>query len=225
VQVAILVQARMNSARLPGKVLREVRGQPLLAYLTERLAACRDAPTIVVTSTSDRDDAVAAFCVAAGLLCHRGPEADVSTRFAEAGERFELDAFCRVSGDSPLLDPALVDRALTLFRRDEYDLVTNVRPRTFPPGQSIEVVRAEAFLQALPTMDAEQREHVTQRLYDPALGLRIANFAADRDYGDLRLAVDTEEDLERIEALIAAMERPAREYGLDALADLAGVAA
>lgn len=213
----------MNSERLPGKVLREVCGRPLLAYLVERLAGCRDAPTIVATSTSEHDDAVAAFCAAAGVLCHRGPEDDVASRCAEAAERFGLTAFGRVSGDSPLLDPVLVDRAVTLFRRDEYDLVTNVRPRTFPPGQSVEVVRVDAFLAALPSLEAQQREHVTQHLYDAGLGLRIANFAADRDYGDLRLAVDTEEDLERIEALVAAMERPHWEYGLDEIARLAAV--
>lgn len=211
----------MSSVRLPGKVLREICGRPLLAYLIERLAGCREAPTIVATSTSGSDDAVAAFCAAAGVPCHRGPEEDVAARFVEAAEHFSLTAFGRVSGDSPLLDPALVDRAVTLFQRDEYDLVTNVRPRTFPPGQSVEVVRVDAFLAALPSLEAQQREHVTQHLYDPGLGLRIANFAADRDYGDLRLAVDTEEDLERIEALVAAMERPHWEYGLDEIALLA----
>lgn len=216
--IGAIVQARTGSARLPRKVLLELAGKPLLVHVLDRLARARglDA-TVVATSDEPGDDAVAALCAAHGTPCVRGPHEDVAARFALAAREHRLDAFVRVSGDSPLLDPALVDRAVARFREGDVDLVTNVRPRSFPPGQSVEVVATQRFLQLLPKMTTvHEREHVTPLLYDS--GLRIARVDSGRDYGDLSLTVDTAEDLERIAGLI---RRVGTEASLDEIAGAA----
>src|SRR4051794_2173021 len=113
---AAVVQARSGSTRLPGKVLREVGGRPLLAYLLERLehAVLIDG-VVVATSDDASDDSVVAFCRTVGADCHRGPVADVAGRILGAVRERDLDAFVRISGDSPLLDQGLVDRAVALL--------------------------------------------------------------------------------------------------------------
>jgi spore coat polysaccharide biosynthesis protein SpsF len=222
-RVGAIVQARMGSARLPGKVLREAAGRPLLSYLLERLERVRGLDAIVVaTSREPADDPVAAFCCAQAVPCVRGSEHDVAGRFLLAVDEAGLEAFVRVNGDSPLLDGRLVERALELFRALAPDLVTNVHPRTYPPGESVEVVAAAPFRRAYAEMDeAADLEHVTRFLYRHAERFRIENFTARRSYGDLSLAVDTPEDLARVDALLARLERPHWSYGVDELAELA----
>jgi spore coat polysaccharide biosynthesis protein SpsF len=217
--IAVVVQARMSSARLPGKVLATVAGRPLLGYLLERLAlARRPDSTIVATSDEPGDDPVAAFASDSGVRVHRGALADVAGRFAAVAEWFELDALVRVSGDSPLLDPAIVDRAVELYEVGGVDLVTNVFPRSFPVGQSVEVLSRAALERVLAeTADPEDREHVTRWAYANQDRYRILNFVHERDASGVRLAVDSPEDLRRIERIVAAMSAPHTEYGLPEL--------
>lgn len=221
-RVGAVVHARMSSARLPGKVLREIAGRPLLAYLVERLQHATGLDTIVVATSSDgRDDAVAVFASSRGLACHRGPLDDVATRVLEAAERYDLDAVVRLSGDSPLLDQRLVERAVRLFvdgRR--CDLVTNVHPRTYPRGQSVEVVGTDTLRRALDRMTTEDREHVTPFFYRNRTSYRIVNFTSEQDRSRIGLTVDTEPDARRIEAIIMRMTRPHWEYGLDDILEL-----
>lgn len=215
-KIGVFVQARMTSARLPGKVLREARGKPMLEYLLERLDHCATArPVIVLTSTDPSDDPIAEFCRQRGRECFRGDLHDVAGRFGEALTAYELDAFVRLSGDSPLLDPALVDRAVRLFESGSYDVVTNVMPRTFPPGQSVEVVSAEAFARAQPWMaEPEHREHVTTCFYGHRQEFNICNFTSLEMLNRARLSVDTTADWEAFCRIVARFERPQWQYGL-----------
>lgn len=222
--VGAIVQARMSSRRFPGKVLAEAGGKPLLLYLLERLARCRRLDGVVVATSADRsDDVVQEFCGRTGFPCVRGPLEDVAGRFLLALDRFPWGGFVRANGDSPLLDPELVDRGVGIFREGEYDLVTNVQPRTFPKGQSVEVVRSESFRAACRDMtEPEDREHVTRFFYRNSSDWRIRNFEAGGRWGDVQLSVDTPEDMERFARIVAAMERPHWEYGHEELARMAG---
>ncbi|MGH3051196.1 MAG: cytidylyltransferase domain-containing protein [Gaiellaceae bacterium] len=203
--VAAVVQARMSSQRLPGKVLAPLAGRPALAWLLERLAAFE---LVVATSDEASDDPVAAFCAERDVECFRGPLADVAARFAGVVERYRLDAFVRVNGDSPLLDPALVTRGIELFVERKPDLATNVFPRSFPAGQSVEVVDAKAFLAARPEFDERDREHVTTFFYARPKRFRIENFSAPAPYDGPSHALDTAEDLARLDAWARALPRP-----------------
>lgn len=209
-----LVQARMNSTRFPGKVLHPVCGKALLDYLLESLEKCVElSGTAVLTSDQPSDRPLIDFCQASKVRLLRGPLDDVAARFLLAVESFNLDSFVRISGDSPLLDHRLVDRAVRLFRENEVDLATNVGRRTFPKGQSVEVIRAEAFVRACREMkDPADREHVTPYFYRRPDEFRILNFEAPGDHGRIQLSVDTAEDMVRFENLALNLDRPHWEY-------------
>lgn len=217
-----IIQVRMGSRRLPGKSLRLVAGRPMLAYLVERLQHCRGLAGIVVaTSTTSGDDAIAEFCAGFGVACHRGPLDDVLARFLAVMEARSLAAVVRVNGDSPLLDSALVDRAVGLFDTGSYDLVTNIAPRSFPRGQSVEVISAAALRRlAMEDITSEEREHVTLWFYRHPQRCAIRNFSAARDMSGIQFSVDTAEDFAALAAVVAAMKRPQWQYGVDELLEL-----
>jgi spore coat polysaccharide biosynthesis protein SpsF len=219
VKVGAVVQARMGSTRLPGKVLMKLDGRPALDYALERLEHAQTLDAVIVaTSEHPADDAIARHCAATGVHCHRGPHDDVAARLLSGAEAAGLDALVRVNGDSPLLDQALVDRGVHLFRRGGIDLVTNVHPRSFPRGQSVEVIDCGSLRGVLPRLSAQDREHVTAGLYRNPGGLTIENFDAGADGvgpdgGDTRLVLDTPEDARSIEAVLRAMRRPHWQHG------------
>jgi spore coat polysaccharide biosynthesis protein SpsF len=221
-RIGAIVQARMSSQRLPGKVLAEVSGKPLLLYLYERLTHCRNIDGIVIgTSTDGSDDPVALFCQQHGIPHLRGSLNNVAGRFKAALDAFGLDAFVRVNGDSPLLDQRLIDHGVELFRANGADLVTNVFPRTFAPGQSVEVVCGAVFRETCARMtDPQDQEHVTRFFYRHSQDFKIMNFSAPKAYPQMHLAVDTPSDLERFRAIIQRMTKPPALYTLDELSDL-----
>jgi spore coat polysaccharide biosynthesis protein SpsF len=225
-RIGAVIQARMSSRRLPGKVLRVLAGRPLLDHVLDRVGRARGIDAVAVaTSTESGDDPIAEFCSTYGAMCVRGPLADVARRLWLAAEALRLDAFVRICADSPLVDPALIDRAVIAFGPG-VDLVTNVLPRTYPPGQAVEVVSTAALAAAVARMtEPADREHVTRYFYRNASAYRIRNLRSDRDYGALRLVVDTAADLQRLETLLGALDRPPGECGLDDLAPAQPLAA
>ena len=204
----------MSSRRLPGKVLRPLAGKPALQYLIERLTHCEQLDRLLIaTSMEPSDDPVAEFCAQQGVDCHRGPLDDVALRYVEASHERGLDAFARVTGDSPLLDQRVVDSAVALFRHGDFDLVTNLSPSTFPSGQSVEVVDSRTYAAIYPELrDAEAREHVTPFFYRHPERFKIHNFVALEDGGHLDMSLDTEEDAQLIERMLTAMDRPHWQY-------------
>jgi spore coat polysaccharide biosynthesis protein SpsF (cytidylyltransferase family) len=222
-QVGAIVQARFSSKRLPGKVLRPLCGKPLLAHLIDRLRRSGALDVIAVaTSTEQSDDAVAAFCTDAGVACHRGPLDDVLARIQDAARHLTLDGIVRISGDSPLLDPALVRQAVKLFRRGGWDVVTNVQVRSFPKGQSVEIIAANALDQAAKkARKPAEREHVTPFLYAHPELFRIRNLVARVPRPMLQLSVDTADDFEFIETILTAAGARAERLDLDETIELA----
>lgn len=214
----VIIQARCNSRRLPGKVLMEVAGRPLIQYLVERLRHCRRVDRLIVaTSDQESDDSLAGWCDQAGLALVRGPLDDVAGRFLLAARQYRLDNFVRINADSPLLDPEIVDRAIALFGENSQDLVTNTLIRSFPKGQSVEVIRTSLLAAAHAAMGVEEREHVTQYFYCHAESFGIRNFDHVPNLASLQHSVDTPEDFAAFAALIASMTRPHWEYGLEDL--------
>ncbi|MBZ0166270.1 MAG: NTP transferase domain-containing protein [Candidatus Omnitrophica bacterium] len=209
--MTVILQARMNSQRLPGKVLKEVQGKPLLQYTIDRLRQSLH-PLRIVVATSDEtsDDPVAAYCRGNEIEVFRGELENVAARYRAVIQHYQLPAFVRVTGDSPLIDSQLIDAGIDSFATGQFDLVTNVYPRSFPKGQSFEVLRAETFLEAVPLMrDAAQREHVTQYFYQNAGNYRIYNVASNTgNFSEENLSVDTADDFERFRQVISDPQRP-----------------
>ena len=208
-RIGAVIQARMTSRRFPGKVLYEVSEKPLLGYLIDSLLRCETSfyQTIVATSTDISDDPVVEFCQKAKISYFRGPLQDVAGRFLSICKAYKLDAFVRISGDSPLLDYRIVDRAVQIFHQDQYDLVTNVLKRTFPKGQSVEIVDSQQFERAYCMMQSEdERENVTRYYYTQPERFRIHNFESNGNYGHIQLSVDTPDDMDRFKAIIQKLE-------------------
>ena len=129
IRVVCVIQARMSSQRLPGKVLHPVLGRPMLAYLVERLRKCEALDGLILATSSDSsDDPLVNFAKSILLKCHRGPLDDVGLRMLQAAEYLGADAIVRISGDSPMLDSALVDRLVSLFRKNPAPLTTVLLP-------------------------------------------------------------------------------------------------
>lgn len=225
-RVGVVVQARMSSARLPGKVLRELCGKPVLAWLLDGLALCSGPDMVVLaTSTEPSDDPVAGFCAGRRLACFRGSLNNVAGRFLDAAEAHGLDAFVRICGDSPFIDPRLVDEAVALYRQGGADLVTNVLRRTYPKGQSVEVVGAQGFRRAVAAMtDPQDREHVTRHFYANADKYRLRSLESGGDFGAVNYCVDTVEDLARLSALARRFAPGAPRPGWRDLLALEGLA-
>lgn len=221
----IVIFARLDSSRLPGKVLKPLAGVPMLDWTLHR---CRASGLPVMLATSDRavDGPIAEFAEAAGLDLFRGDGADVLGRALAAARAFGLDTLIRISADSPFIDPALIAAVARVHDREKPDLTTNVFPRSFPPGISAEAVP----LATLERLDAEvadiaKREHVTLHAYETSQTYRIVNVTANGpDYPDdghptLHLAVDRPEDFTRAEWIAAHL--PSRDAGLGEIARLA----
>lgn len=222
--IGAIIQARMNSERFPGKVLHEIQGKPMLQYLLERVGRCRSLEAIVVaTSQEKQDDPIANFCQSRGVHCYRGALMNVANRFKQVLERYPFDAFVRISGDSPLLDQRLIDKAVAIFQQGRFDMVTNILQRTYPRGQSVEVLNSAVFKSAYPLLtDMEAQEHVTKYFYSHKERFKIFNFKWERDCREINLAVDTQSDMDLVTQITKAMKREHWDYTVD---EIVGIAA
>jgi len=200
-----IIQARFSSARLPGKVLRPMAGKPLLGWLIERLRAARRVTGIVLaTSAEDSDDAIAAYAGQEGIDCYRGSLTDVAGRLTSAAERASAEWFVRVSGDSPLVVPTVIDDVIALFQYARPDLATNVQLRTFPKGFSVEAISVASLQRARVMMRPGEHEHVTGVFYRCPEQFRIVNVTSGSDWGSVQLSVDTAEDFSLIERMLSS---------------------
>lgn len=204
----VLIQARMSSSRFPGKMLAPLRGLPVIAHVVARVgeAVSKDG-IVVVTSDDATDDPLALYVQEMlGVAVFRGNLENVVRRFQDCLKVFPSEWFVRICGDSPVIDPALLASLLAHAERDgAAELVTNVRRRTFPPGQSVEVVRTASFLALNPdSLTADEREHLTLYFYRHPGQFIIRSFVAtETDLAGRRLVVDTLDDLRHIEDVLA----------------------
>lgn len=209
----------MSSRRLPGKALRPIQGRALLGHVVDRVRRCRTINGLrIATSSNSDDDAIAEFARTEAVELHRGALDNVAGRLLDAAVAAQADALVRISADSPLIDPAIVDQAVELYRRQRADLVSNVVRRTFPKGQSVEVIAVPALKRAVEVMTtADEREHVTPWFYANPGRVRIVGFESATPRPQMQLSVDTLEDLQRVAAILSRLGEPAAAHGLDAV--------
>jgi len=204
-----VVQARMSSSRLPGKVLEPILGKPMIVRQLERLARCSRLTDIVVaTSTNPEDDHLAEVVRDAGWEVFRGPQQDVLGRFITVLDARPSPAIARLTADCPLTSPEVVDLVVVAFEATDVDYLSNTLKPTYPDGLDVEVVRTEALKRIANTStDPHEREHVTLGVYRRPDEFRIQSFTdpLGRDHSGLRWTVDNADDLAFVRAVYAAL--------------------
>lgn len=223
-QTIAIIQARMGSSRLPGKVLLDLAGKSMIQHVIERAQRAQTVDSVLVATTTDpSDDPVAAFAASLGISCYRGSLHDGLDRYYQAARPLQPDVIVRITADCPLIDPALIDQTVQLMT-DNGSLITDFAcnrlpppfTRSFPIGLDVEVCAFDALERAWRESDEPfHREHVMPFLYEnvtlssPRLitdncllstgvsprGFRIVQLHHNPDYGQLRWTVDTPEDL------------------------------
>lgn len=203
----VIIQARMSSQRLPGKVLRVVGGVTLLECMLRRVQNSRLAQRIVVATSKDStDDPIAAFCKGIGVYCYRGSLHNVLLRFANTAVAFEGTTIVRLTADCPLIDPKVIDHILDFYGSHDYDYVANriPAPGTYPDGMDVEVFSRSALEHAYANAtEPYEREHVTPYIWRrPELFTQHRVDRTGESWGHYRLTVDHPDDLVVIEELI-----------------------
>jgi spore coat polysaccharide biosynthesis protein SpsF len=202
-----VLQARVSSTRLPGKVLRPILGQPMIARQIERLRRARTLETLVLaTSTDSSDDALARWAEAARVPVCRGSLDDVLDRFVSAARPYAPTHVVRLTGDCPLADPAVIDLVVTRHLEIGADYTSNTIEPTWPDGLDVEAMTMAALETAAREATAQyQREHVTQFIVRQPDRFRLQSVRGDNDLSALRWTVDEPADFELVEAIYAAL--------------------
>lgn len=206
IDVAAVVQARMTSQRFPGKVLASFRGRPILEHVIAAVAQVIPPGRVTIaTSTDPSDDAIASFAKARGTALVRGDLANVLARFQQAAGHASTEWILRINADSPLHDPQVIRRVIAAAGA-HCDVVTTIKPRTFPKGRNAELVRRDALLGVdAGAASAEEQEHVTAYFYNRPGAYRIVNVESGHpEWAGHSLVVDTAADLARLEAMTDA---------------------
>lgn len=221
--LAVIVQARFGSSRLPGKILNPLGSKTALARVLDRCARIAAADTVIVAvPDSAENDPVAEAAQAAGYAVARGPEDDVLTRYANAARAVEAESVMRVTSDCPFLDPRVCDQVIALWRETPADYVNNTAPPLFPHGLDCEVFSAELLFEAeAKATDAAAREHVTPWIRAQA-HLTLGNLTGPGDGVErMRWTLDYPEDLTFCQAVYAHLgEEQAAVIGWAELAEV-----
>jgi spore coat polysaccharide biosynthesis protein SpsF len=192
-----IVQARMSSSRLPGKVLKVINNRPMISLQLERLARSKLVEEIIVATSIDKsDDALVQSLKSEGVTVFRGSLEDVNKRFLELCKTKPIGPTVRITADCPLLDHDLVDQVISFFKNGNFQYASNTINRTFPRGLDVEIFDSGSFIEYSSTYKLSdfEKEHVTPIFYNNEELFRIGSFQGDEDLSKHRWTVDTETD-------------------------------
>ena len=217
--VVAIVQARMGSTRLPGKVLIEVCTRPVLWHVVDRICSVNGIDKIVVaTTTLTEDDQIERWCAENGVACFRGSSEDVLDRYYRCATEYDAKTVVRITSDCPLIDPKLVDMAIDKFGGGGFDHVSV--GGNYPDGLDTEVFSFAALESAWKEAKLNsEREHVTPFIWKQPERFRLFGFSADKDYRDMRWTVDDERDLEFVRAICKGLGKDEEPYGMQEILD------
>jgi len=195
-----IVQARMGSTRLPGKVLMDIAGQPMLRRVIERLKHTKLLDDIVIaTSTNDEDKPVIKLAEQNKVKSYAGSPNDVLDRYYQAAKLYKADVVVRITADCPLIDPQVVDKVIKYYKAGKYDYVSNVVKPTYPDGLDTEVFSYRSLTKAWQEAKlTSEREHVTPYIWKNTAIFKIGGIQNTTDYSSLRWTVDDRKDIEFI---------------------------
>ena len=197
----------MGASRLPGKVLKEVNGVPLLKFQIDRVATAETIDKVIVATTlAPQDRAIVDFCKANDIECFRGDENDVLLRYYGCAKHYGIKTIVRLTGDCPLIDPIIIDKTIRLLKKNNVDFAANTVPpdtSRFPDGSDVEVFSITALEKAYQECkNAHDRENVTFYFWKYDNGFKTAQLGYDEDYSKYRFTVDYPEDLEVIDFIV-----------------------
>ena len=222
-KTVLIIQARMQSSRLPGKVLLPLGGRPRLEWVITRAEHSKVIDSCMVATTSDAaDDPIEQWCHAMDVPVYRGSQFDVLDRYYQAAKSAGADVIIRVTADCPLIDPELIDQLFAFYQKEQADFAANRLPppwhRTYPIGLDAEIVSMDMLTQAWEKAEEKfEREHVMPWFYDTPGRCKVAILDNPEDYGMHRWTVDTPEDYAMMQALFDKLESPKIASWLDVL--------
>ncbi|WP_048601371.1 cytidylyltransferase domain-containing protein [Rubeoparvulum massiliense] len=204
-KVIAIIQARMGSTRLPGKVMMKIDGKTILHHVIERVKQAYGFDQIVIaTTTFTQDDVIAKAAIEYGVEIYRGSEENVLSRYYEAATKYHADVIVRITSDCPLIDPLIIDQLVQFYKSHDYEMVTNagidLSKRTYPRGLDTEVFSYQALKEAYLNGHAPyHREHVTPYIYEKSD--KIYYYQDEKNNSQYRWTLDTEEDFRLIQAV------------------------
>jgi spore coat polysaccharide biosynthesis protein SpsF len=224
-----IIQARMGSTRLPGKVMKELCGKTVLAHVVFRVQACLLIDEVVVaTTTSKADDVIVAEAEKCGVKWFRGSEEDVLERYYLAAKQYNADVVVRVTSDCPLFDPEVLSQMLEYFKNETFeglqiDYLSNCFNRSYPRGLDAEIFTFDVLEKAFAAAQKPyEREHVTPYIYEHPEIFALHNQTNDDDISNYRWTLDTEDDWKLIEAVYANLYREKEIFTTDEVIALLG---
>ncbi len=205
--VTAIIQARMSSTRLPGKVLKVIDDRPMLFYMLERVAQAQQIDQVVLATSSEKeDDEIVDFCRRQEVLCFRGNLDDVLDRYYQAAKSFNGDPVVRLTADCPIIDPQVIDSLIEIFKDGQFDYVANTCPpegMTYPEGMDVEIFSFHALEKAWKeTVKPSDREHVTFYFWKNPNLFSIFRHDLHRSFADYRLTVDYPQDFDAISRIL-----------------------
>ena len=203
IKTVAIIQARMGSSRLPGKVMAPIAGKPMLFHVVNRAQQAKMIDLVVVATTvHGDDDAVAAFCSSENIQCIRGSLDDVLDRYYQAARYFNAEVIVRLTADCPLLDPLVIDKVVEAFHQGDFDYAANVVECTYPDGLDTEAFSRDTLERAWREAKLKsEREHVTAYILKHPELFHLGSVKHEEDYSGLRWTVDTSRDLEFVRAV------------------------
>ena len=224
-KIGVIIFSRFDSNRLYGKALIDISGRSLLGRVIDQSKKIKNVNNIIMaTSSRPIDDEISKFAQKEGLQVFRGSCDDVFGRALEACNYFSLDGFARVCGDRPFFDPNLVDKAIDLFSKNNFDIVTTMFPRSYPPGLTTEIIDKELLARFNKKVsNSYDREHLTTFFYRNSEGINIKNIKNNKykDMKDIKLVVDNLEDLKKIKWIASQISKDNNNYDISNIIDLA----
>jgi spore coat polysaccharide biosynthesis protein SpsF len=226
-RILTIVQARMGSSRLPGKVLLPLAGKPLLYRMVERVRRSRLCGQVVVAMTTDaEDDMLEELCQQEGMDYFRGHPLDLLDRHYQTATRYQADIVLKIPSDCPLIDPQVIDRVIQFYldHEGQYDFVSNLHPATYPDGNDVEIMTLNALKAAWKNAGKPlEREHTTPYIWDNTDLFRVANVAWEtgKDYSmTQRWTIDYPEDYHFIRAVYNELFTSNPDFGLNEILEL-----
>lgn len=200
-----IIQARYNSKRLLGKFLKKINQNTIASILINNLRRSKKIKKIVVaTSVSKQDDKINNYCKKKNIACFRGSLENVTERLYMCAKKYSCEYFMRINGDSPFIDYKIIEKMIYLSNnKDNFHLYTNVYPRSYPIGQSIEIIKTDSLGKIIKKkLKKKHKEHVTKYIYENKSKFKIYNLKYSKNYSKFSLAIDKFFDLKNFKTIL-----------------------